>query len=226
MPEEKTPKISANKLGEYMVATPARRKGIIKDQKRPSPAISARYRHAEAPLVEFLSTGNIDALHSAAGKLRATGGGSVWAQGDREATADALEALGRLAPKLLLPELTYKQPTSRSQKLMIGGLPVSVQPDMLVFSEAKGKRQVGALKFHYIKNEESSLTSKGAQYVATLLHQWLLTFGPAGFVPTPALSKSVDVFRGNIEAAPASQSRRLSDLEAACEEITVRWPTL
>ena len=36
----KAPRISVNKLGEYMTATPLRRRRIIQDQKRPKAFIS------------------------------------------------------------------------------------------------------------------------------------------------------------------------------------------
>jgi hypothetical protein len=39
-----TPRISVNKLAEYMVATPARRRGIIRDQKVKRDFIVARYQ--------------------------------------------------------------------------------------------------------------------------------------------------------------------------------------
>ncbi len=37
-----TPRISLNKLGEYMTASPSRRRSIVRDQKRPKDAIVAQ----------------------------------------------------------------------------------------------------------------------------------------------------------------------------------------
>lgn len=44
------PRKSANKLGEYMTATPSRRRRIIKDQKRPKDFIVPRYTEAQAAI--------------------------------------------------------------------------------------------------------------------------------------------------------------------------------
>ena len=223
MATERTPRISANKLGEYMVATASRRRAIVKDQKRPPAIVVARYRQADEPVMEFFKKGDIDILHAAAGRLRSTAGATQWSQSDLQSTAEALEAVGRMKDVLLAPGLRFAEPQSQPKKLTFGGVQVSVQPDLLVFGEHAGRPAMGALKLHYIKNDESALTTKGAEYVATLLHQWTLQYGPGGHVAVPKLSRSVDVFRAATTQAPTSQTRRMADVHAACEEIAARW---
>ena len=46
------PRISVNKLGEYMTATPLRRRRIVLDQKRPKTFIFARYREPQDAIVK------------------------------------------------------------------------------------------------------------------------------------------------------------------------------
>ena len=48
------PKISLNKLGEYLDATPSRRKKIIQDQQDPRPVITIRYQDARENITEIL----------------------------------------------------------------------------------------------------------------------------------------------------------------------------
>jgi hypothetical protein len=37
---------------------------------------------------------------------------------------------------------------------------------------------------------------------------------------------AVDVFSGSIVTAPVRSQKRMENIEAACEEIALRWPTL
>src|SRR5690242_11286812 len=50
-----SPKLSANQLAEYLIATPARRKSILKGAKYPSTVVVARYRTAKKSIQKHLS---------------------------------------------------------------------------------------------------------------------------------------------------------------------------
>jgi hypothetical protein len=228
MATERPPRISANKLGEYMVATPTRRRTIIANQKNPPAFKAARYAAVSGPVADFLTGGGADAsvIANSVAKLHADHSGNANALLVRAGAAEALEKVLQIGPRLLPPGVVYLRPPVKPQALTIHGVTVSVQPDMIVQSERRGVMRAGALKLHYIKGDQSALTVKGAEYVATLLHQWLLQFGGSFGQPLPELSQSVDVFRASFVKAPASQSRRMDDLQAACEEIASRWPTL
>lgn len=222
-------RISVNKLGEYLAgASPARRRRIILDQKKPATVISARYRAAEEPVRAFFIGGCADEsiIDQAVVALRTTPGKTDWATGDRQATADALDQVLKLTPKILAPNRTFRAPPSKPALLSVAGVGISVAPHLIVTSEGKGGPSVGAIKFHYVQDSASALTKVGSEYVATILHQWLLANPVKGHVASPALSMSVDVFRGAVVAAPTSFVKRLADVEAACEEIAARWPQL
>ena len=49
------PKISLNKLGEYMNATPARRRRIIEDQIAPKDFVVARYTDARESIIDCIA---------------------------------------------------------------------------------------------------------------------------------------------------------------------------
>lgn len=222
-------RISVNKLGEYLAgASPARRRRIIVDQKKPITAISARYRAADEPVRAFFIGGGADEsiIDQAVVALRTTPGKSDWATGDRQATADALDQVLKLAPKVLAANRSFRAPTAKSTPLTVAGVDISVAPHLIITSDAKGGPLVGAVKFHYVQDSASALTKAGSEYVATILHQWLLANPVKGHVASPALCMSIDVFRGAVVAAPVSFVKRLADVEAACEEIAARWPLL
>lgn len=225
MDANRAPRISVNKLGEYMVATATRRRSIVREQKRPSKAITARYGQAEAPLLQFLPRGDSGALMAAAQRLRTAPASTDWQRSDNTSTADALDAIARMSAELLADGLQFKPAPARPAKLTIGGLQVSVQPDALIVRTVRGVPSFGALKFHFIRDDERALTPGAQEYVAALLHQWCATNALRGFTPAPALSRSVDVFRARIVPGKTRQQRALANVAAACEEIVARWPT-
>jgi hypothetical protein len=87
------PRISLNKLGEYLTASPLRRKRIIQDQQDPKSFITTRYSDARDEIVDFLSNGMIDdeKLFAAAKKLRTEDAPTEYSQQDKSASADAIE---------------------------------------------------------------------------------------------------------------------------------------
>jgi hypothetical protein len=220
-------RISANKLAELLVtSSPTRRRRIIHDQKHPSAVIVARYRHAHEPVSTYL-TGDRDeqVLADASRRLRADGSGTDWAQEDRRNTADALDHFAEMADGL--PNgVVYRPGAADAARMMVAGVSISVRPDFLLTFENRGRRYAGAVKLHFIKNDESALTRTGAEYVAVLMHEWLRQFGPEGHTPAHAHCLSADVFRRSLVTSPRSVSRRLDDITAACEEIAARWPQL
>lgn len=56
------PCISVNKLGEYLTATPARRRRIVHDAKYPSTFMVARYTTAENTIADWICSGCADDL--------------------------------------------------------------------------------------------------------------------------------------------------------------------
>lgn len=226
MAEEHGPRISVNKLGEYMVASFVRQRGILRDQKRESTVKSARYAKAEAPVLEFLTQRSTDPLHKAADQLdKAPPGRTAWQESDRQSTMDALEAVARLDKDLLLDKWHYSAPPRRARKLNIAGVEISVQPHALVHSTHRGAQVFGALRFHYIRDGEKSLSKRGGEFVAALLHLWCTQNSHPGAEARSSCSLSVDVFSGKITAAPTSTIKLMDNIEAACEEIALKWPT-
>lgn len=81
------PRISINKLGEYMTATPARRRQIVRDQKNPPAFKAARYKPARETIVSYLEDGMADdgSPLARAAELRADMPPPRWADWTRPA---------------------------------------------------------------------------------------------------------------------------------------------
>lgn len=226
MPEDNGPRISVNKLGEYLVqADSARRRRIIQDQKQPIGRIVSAYREARDAIVQVLSGAGGPTLLQRATQLAGDRSGTPKAVTNRLNSALALEKFVDVLNAL--PDgVVYVAPPRRPPALVIAGVDVSVAPDLLVHGAGASGPTVGALKLHFPKDDERALGANGSQFVAVLLHRWLLANPVGARRAAPDLCLSVDVFRQTVHCAPRAQQRRLERIEDGCEEIAARWPRL
>lgn len=217
------PRISANKLGEYLVSPPLRRRDIIERQKYPCSFIGAYYEPARAIIVDFL-VGTLDRE----GMLRRTEAlvsaehASSYALHQAHGCAEAVLRFLDLEPALDLRGMTPVQLTEHAA-LDVEGVRVSVYPDLVLEGhDRRGRPQVGALKLHFPKAHPHTETS--AEYVATLLRAHAQRHMLARGHVSDDACLVVDVFAGRIVSAPRGHVRRLRDIGAACDEIRRAWP--
>lgn len=178
-----TPRISVNKPGEFLTARrPPRRHAIVRDQRQPPPQVVPLYRQAAEPIADFLNGGGVDveALAAAADRIRSGPAPTEWAENDNRNTAAALECFLECADQLPLEGITYIRGDQSPPYLQVGLVNVSVRPEFILHFERRGRLYVGALKIHFVKDDEKALGEPGQQYVGTAIRQWLLTHGPSG----------------------------------------------
>lgn len=216
--------MSLNKLGEYLVSAPSRRRTIVKQAKEPPDAIVPRYQKAFPVLEKFFETGNEIHIHQAIERLRSKLPRSTWEADDNANTALGLEALLAEADQLREEGwiITRADPQERS-KLLIEGVKVSVRPDFYIRFTKRGRDFIGAIKFHWTKDEAHQLTQQGGLYVGTTVHQFLETYHSKDATPSLDHCLSVDVFRHSICTAPKAHHRLRENIKAGCEEIALRW---
>src|SRR4051812_41198601 len=87
-----TPRISVNKLGEYLVASAARRRGILRDQKAPKDFVVMTYTEATTAIAEHLAaaSANLAVIDRMVTRLRAT---TTTTKYDKQRIKVCLEAL-------------------------------------------------------------------------------------------------------------------------------------
>lgn len=223
------PRISVNKLGEYLTSSSAvRRRTIIRQQKSPPPSIVPRYRLAVEPIEQFLSSGGVDVAGMAAAihDLRTAPTTSDWDADDKANTATALERFLEVADHLPTDGIDYIKGHADPPKLVVSGVSISVRPDFLLYFEQRGRRYVGGLKIHFTKDDGKALRLAGQEYVATLVRQWLTEVEHDGREVHHKYCFSLDLFRRSLVHAPASYTRRMKEVEAACADIAALWPTI
>lgn len=213
-------KISLNKLGEYMTATPARRRRIIEDQINPKEFIAARYSDAREKISSFIA-GHIreQDLIDAAEHLRTQSYDSKFIAQDKNLSADAIDDFLEVSDQLPSGYIFEKVAANEASALSISGVTIPIRPD--VYLKNENNELVGAIKLHFPKS--NPLTTASGEYVATALRKFMQENNPN--VIDHKLCVVVDVPSANVISAPKAGKKRMSDIEAACEEIDARWKT-
>jgi hypothetical protein len=217
------PRISVNKLGEYMTASVIRRRSILDDQKHPAFFQVIRYSPAERAVIEWMESRfdpSVLARHKEA--LRSK---PILSEYDAQQVALCLEAIdhaGRI-PVRQFPGIRYERCAFRGY-LEVAGVDVSVRPELTVADRTRrGEPRFGFVKLCFSRSYP--LTEAGAAYVGTVAQE-LAAGIPDAAKPHPSLALVVDVFQERVFVGPTSTRRRLSEIEAACEEIAGRWEAL
>lgn len=216
------PRISLNKLGEYLTATPARRRRIVLDQQNPQPFIVTRYGDAREAIVNFMASGMLDRekLLLEARRLRMEDGGSDFSRQDREASAEAIHGFLAVASQIdFRDSVIVRVQSSSSESMEIAGVTVSIRPDVYLKNFITGE-VVGAVKLHFPKT--TPLDQNASEYVATALRVFLEQEKGATAVNFKQCYV-VDVSTGLVTHAPRSFAKKMNDIAAACDEIDARW---
>ena len=130
-----TPKISLNKLGEYLDATPARRRQIVKEQKEPQPYVAARYKDAREAIVEYIESGMNDEekLLDVINKLKSDISGSEFYIQDKQASAQAIEDFLDTSEQIDIDGLSAHAFEKKENSIMlVSGVNISIRPDIIL----------------------------------------------------------------------------------------------
>jgi hypothetical protein len=220
------PRISVNKLGEYMTATPIRRKRIIQDQKKPSDFIVTRYREAYEAIISFLEDEVHDEsiIHRAVDELTNKQTTSEFQEQDRDLSIESLWSFLDLIDDLDFENIQIGSSEEYPDYMDIAEVSVSIHPDLIVKSQQTGKEEkLGVLKLYIVKSYP--LNEESGAYIGSLLHN----YGTQNIDEQRihhGLCLVLDVFNKRIFNAPRTYVRRMRDIEAACEEIARAWPTI
>lgn len=217
------PRISVTKLGEYLTATPRRRRAIIRAQHRPKDSIVARYHDARAAITRFL-IGELgeDGLVAERDRIAAITGGTSWAIHDRRLSGEAITRFLDLADRVVLHGL----PRLGSEivgALRVHNVTVSVRPDVVVSKVIGSVIRRGSIKLVFTR--DVPVSEESGAYIGTALAEHLISRIP-GDVVVRDWCQVVDVMSGTIKSGPKTYRSRLADIEAACEEIASSWPRL
>ncbi len=219
------PRISLNKLAEYLVASPRRRRRLILDQIETVVYKTGWYGRARAVLQRFICdpARTPDFLKAAAVRLRDRASEPDVDKFDAQClrgSARAIEAFLPIAEDFRYEDAIAVPGARRDSFLNVSGVRVSVAPDISIIAPGT-ERRIGGVKLHF--GVTYPLNQEARRYAVAILFSFIEA---TGGTPLSGLCDAVDVFTATYESAPRAIKRRLEDVEAACEEIAERWPRL
>jgi hypothetical protein len=212
-----------NKLGEYMTATPLRRRRIVQDQKRPKGFILSRYIEAQDAITKYLVGGKKDdaRLLSEIERLNSAPSATEWESDRKRLASQAMQSFFEIADSIALEGLSATPGGNYQPRLSIGGLELSIRPEVLLSGiNRHGRPTAGAIKLYFSKT--NPLAADSAAYIATAIQAFVEAHMPR----THAEARNcrvIDVFGQKVYSSPRASARRRNDLVAACEEIARAW---
>ena len=227
------PRISVNDLALFMVSSTTAQLGIIRRAKAPIAPPIIRYKDARQPIISYLTdmARKVNPLVIAEQMFvqrSADMSESSLRHDDAQKSIEVLRAIQGMGNQLAV--FDFVPAPARQAKLTISGVEVSVHADMLVHAISKGVDQIGAAVLRMTQDDASTdaAIDKRRQmglYVATLVRMHVDQNITSPRQATNRLCMSIDIQRGEAFVAPNSNSRRMSDLAAACQMIAALWPT-
>jgi len=222
--KKRRPKISANKLGEYIHSAPHRRKEIVKNQKYPKGYVVTRYNDAKSTIIDFFITGKGDKemVEQKIKSLIHKSYDSNFRNQDNELSIKALEIF-KETDLSELEKHSLNRFGRNLKSLTFNGVEVTIQPEILIKGSIRGVDFIGAIKIHISKSHR--LNSDSGKYVASLIHSFLEK-NYTDCKVRPEFCVSLDIFAGTYFTAPRSFKLLRKEIEAACNEIHLLWDSL
>lgn len=222
--EQSTPRISVNKLAEYIEASVVRRRAIVSTAKNPLKFHTTRYATARELMAEYIVSRNIDALNDGISRITNSVQDTDFKRNDALNSVEVLELLKEVDLSDL-NGLSISQWNGGNPLLNINGVNVSVNPDLFIEGTVRKKQVIGLAKLSIIKT--NPLSASGQSIVALLVKDFLTSVraDQSGLVSNK-LCLSFDVFQQRIVSCPTAEKQRRTEVEAACSEIANWWDTL
>ncbi len=221
------PRISVNKLGEYLTATPSRRRRIIFEQKHPPTFQVIRYREAERAIVDYLVGGQDEKiLEKVRTRLAATVPETEFEAQKVQLCIEALDTFEECLDLVDLDGLAVAAGQPDPDHLDFAGVSVSVRPEIVLVTPDRAGPRVGCLTHLRQKlylGKTVPLDERSGPYVSTVLAAFAERNIAAKGRVDNRLVLTLDVFARRVFVAPKARARRLDDITAACEEIAARW---
>ena len=233
--EQKTPKISANELAHFMVATDIGREGIIRNARWQGTVKVVRYRAARDCIGRFLADKARSHRIIAEGRAKfdatlADPGASAFKHEDARASIVALDNFSRRWNQLGLGGMNFEPVSSRVPALSMEGVQVSVALDAVV--KVPNPDRVGGLLLRMARGGEGETENAASRRreigrnAAVLIYlsvaENLTRFG----APSPEHCYSIDVQHGEAHQTPRNYLAVNDNMRAACRTIAALWDSI
>jgi hypothetical protein len=219
------PRISVNKLGEYIYATPARKKRILLDAKFPSEIVTTRYAPVQNAAIEYFSASIKDiAIFERVKRILEQKTTTNDHQKEKvKSCIEALTHLTKCATSKLVPYI--ESPGIKGYKdcksITINGVLISLRPEILLL-DTETNQPKGAIKLAFSKGH--FLTIQEGHCIAGLIKSYLENALNIKCNYKDCIT--LDVFSNRIIYAPVKNDWTLDKIKNACDDIRLTWPSL
>lgn len=224
---KQTPRISVNKLGEYLVSRAGRQTRILRNQKFPPEFIVPFYKDSQESISRFLASNmeNISILEQKIQMLGQSHIETVWDARRISNNIDAIEAFINMLDEIDLKETAPRLGEHAPQTLLIQNVEVSVRPDVVLTGVGKKETQlVGGIKLHFPRT--NPLSKEAAGYVSAAMHLYCDTCLPDEGEPFGPYCMVMDIGSQTVWPGIKSYKSRQRDIQDACAQIAALWPSI
>jgi hypothetical protein len=217
------PRISVNKLAQYVTSRAARQNQILRNAKFPPDYITTYYREASEAISRYLAVNLSDGkiLDNAVNALNQKDPSNVYESRRIAGNIDAIETLASMLDDIDF--LAGTQPRLGAQiapHLTMHGVGISVRPEVTLHT----KGLVGGIKLHFPKTEP--LDKEEAGYVAALVQSFCETHLWKEGSSHHEHCMVIDLASAKVYPGVKAIKQRIKDVQNACMQISSLWPTI
>ena len=223
---DKQPGISVNKLAEFMTARASRQREILRDCKYPTEFKGMYYKEADESITRALAN-NLEDLSTISNQIAALeqlNPEKLGTQRRINSNIDALEGFMGMVDDIDIKGANPSYGEHAPQKLTFHGVKVSVRPQIILKKAGKSGSLVGGVKLHYPR--AFALDEEAAGIVSATVQEWCrITLADDGLAQGD-MCCVIDVGSRRVFPGVKSTTRRLKEVESACENIAALWPSI
>jgi len=224
------PRISANQLAQFAISDPAKQETIVRNAKKVLTTRVTNYQPARnaIPKCHTLKGLDADSVIKHAVRMETTDFSDLFERKCNNLSAASLRMASQLVSQIDCEGARISAPARGFDHLIIEGVRVSIQPEIVISFAHRGATRFGGVMFNFSKTESSSLENGNGRYhagdyAATLVFLMLQTHFGAKGGPRNANCLAVDVYQQKVFAAPSSYKTILKNIEASCRSVARQW---
>lgn len=228
------PRISINKLMEFMTALPSRQREILDNQKNPlanKPKITW-CANARRAIIEFFADGcanesildnEIERLQESIERLDEKDPKKLESKTKKfQVEIDALNSFKGLHKEIDLKGVMFSKASKKPKYLVFSGVHLSVRPEVIVTTKAW--EHIGCLKLYFTKNRR--LGEDEADFLCSILNYYADTYLSPNRSANPKACIAIDVFGRRIFTASKNAPLQTGKIRKSCQEIREMWSTI
>lgn len=225
--QAKPPRLSVNKLGEYMTARAGRQNKILHDAKYPQDFVVAHYRDAAETIAKAVVDGlqDVRPLEKAIQLLGQRPATTVTEMRRLSGNIDAIEVFMSIMGDVDLRGIEPRLGTHQARHLVIHGVEISVRPEVtLHLAKRNGDPLVGGVKLHFPKT--FPLKEEAAEYISACLQMYCRDHLNQHGAPSHQHCYVIDMAGARVFPGVKSIRARVRDVEETCKQITTIWSSI